>query len=414
MIPHGIRGDYMNRKYVLVMIALCGLAGASLGICFNTSGLFYTAVAADLGVGRAAVAMTNTICLLVGSAAQMITAKILREETLRPIILTAVVSLVVPTVLMSQVHAVWHLYVLNFIRGIGYGMTGMVLVTFVINHWFIAKLGMMTSIAMAFSGVPGVLFSPLITQVINSFGWRIGYVFVAGLILLFDLPALFIRFTISPETMGMKAYGAETQSRPQQELIKGAPQEFNYCSPAFILLTLFCVSAAVAAAIPQHMPAFAESTGSSAHVGSMMLSFSMAANILSKIIYGVLVDRRGTQFSILITAVICALASLSLIVFHSPTALLAGAFFFTVTYCNSGVGNAMMIRETFGTDGYAKAYPAIIFVSNIMNALAASFYGLLYDLTGTYVLMFVVSLILQGIMIAITVYMYRKIIPHKE
>ena len=48
-------------KSWLVLIALCGLAAASIGISINTSGVFYSVVSEDLGIFRGAFAFNMTI-----------------------------------------------------------------------------------------------------------------------------------------------------------------------------------------------------------------------------------------------------------------------------------------------------------------------------------------------------------------
>jgi len=52
-------------KYLLVLIAMCGVIAASIGITTNTAGVYITPVSEAFGVGKGAVSMTLTIANLV-------------------------------------------------------------------------------------------------------------------------------------------------------------------------------------------------------------------------------------------------------------------------------------------------------------------------------------------------------------
>ena len=80
------------------------------------------------------------------------------------------------------------LMILNGIRGFASGLIGTVTVTVMINYWFNKNNGLMTSIAMGFSGLAAALLSPFLTGIITSSGWRTGYMTVAALTVLFNLP----------------------------------------------------------------------------------------------------------------------------------------------------------------------------------------------------------------------------------
>ena len=51
----------LKGKYLMVLIAVCGIAAASMGMLTNVSGLFFTPISEELGVGRGSVSLTLTI-----------------------------------------------------------------------------------------------------------------------------------------------------------------------------------------------------------------------------------------------------------------------------------------------------------------------------------------------------------------
>ena len=377
----------MKLKHYFVLIAMCGLAAASIGVTVNTAGVFYSPIAEDLAVGRGSIAMMITITSLVAAVVAIFVPKMLKESTLKIIIITATVLLAGSTFLISMSKSLYLMYALSVIRGIGDGLINFVMITMIINYWFFAKRGLFTSIVMAFSGVPGVLLSPVYTSVINSSGWRSGFVWVAASTLLFCLPAVLLPFTIRPETTQLEPYGYQEYLKAKEDgkvmAISGSSARFNYLNPKFLLAVIIVIATSIVAAVPQHLPGYAVSIGRAASVGAMMLSVSMACNILSKLLFGVMNDRIGSYKTILVMAVLNICGILLLLFIAQDWAMYAGSGLFAFTFAISAVGMAMFSGYLFGMEYYASAYPVLSFIGGIANAVAASLVGSLYDITGT-------------------------------
>lgn len=79
-------------KSWLVLIALCGLAAASIGISINTSGVFYSVVSEDLGIFRGAFAFNMTIFSLVNAIAGLFVVRLFDRFPFK-LVLTASVIL---------------------------------------------------------------------------------------------------------------------------------------------------------------------------------------------------------------------------------------------------------------------------------------------------------------------------------
>ena len=393
----------MKSKHIFVMIAMCGLAAASIGVTINCGGVFYAPVAEDLGVGRGNVAMMVTITSIMASIIAMGIPKLLTEKTLKPIIIIAVALLAGATYAISLCGNLTLIYILSVVRGIGDGMINFVMITMIVNYWFYAKRGVFTSIVMAFSGVPGVLLSPVFTSVINTSGWRTAFVWAAAFTLLFCLPAILLPFSIRPEASGIKPYGYDEFMAARKEgrtmVISDSSARFNFFNPKFLLALIICICISIVAAVPQHMPGYAVSIGKSASVGAMMLSVSMAFNIGSKLLFGVMNDRIGSYKTIYVMAFINIAGILLLLFVPTDLGLYAGAGLFAFAYAIAAVGMAMLAGYLFGMELYASAYPVISFVGGIANALGVTFVGSLYDITGTYTVNFWLALACQIVLI---------------
>lgn len=393
----------MKSRHIFVLIAMCGLAAASIGVSVNTAGVFYAPIAESLQAGRGSVAMMITIMSLTASVTAMFLPKILKESTLKLIILTATVLLVGATYLISFSSSLSMIYILSLLRGVGDGMINFVLVTMIVNYWFYARRGLFTSLVMAFSGVPGVVLSPVFTGVITNSGWRTGMVWVAAATAVCCLPAILFPISIRPETQGLKPYGYEEFMERRKEgltmVIDDSSTRFNYLNPKFILAIIMAIMACIVTAVPQHLPGYAVSIGKNASVGALMLSISMAFNIISKLVFGVLNDKVGSYKTSYIMSGLILAGIVLLLFIPSEWAMYAGSALISFTFSISAVGVAMVAGYLFGMENYASAYPVLSFVGGAANAIGGALVGSLYDMTGTYRVNFQLALACQVILV---------------
>ncbi len=382
---------------------MCGLAAASVGVTINTAGVFYAPIAESLGVGRGSAAMAVTVTSIIASVIGMGIPKLISESNLKIMIIAATVMLAGSTVLISMSSSLWMIYLLSVVRGIGDGMINFVLVTMIINYWFYAKRGLFTSIVMSTSGIPGVILSPVFSDIINRSGWRTAFIWVAACTLICCLPAILLPLTIRPETAGIRPYGYEEFMRAKEagrtNAIESATSRFNFFSVKFLLAVVIVSCASIVAAVPSHLPGYAVSIGKAASVGALMLSVSMAFNIISKLCFGVMNDRIGPSRSIIFMASLNIAGILMLLFIPQEIVMYLGSGLLACVFSIGAVGNAMLAGYLFGMENYASAYPVLSFIGGLSNAAAATMVGSLYDITGSYAVNFWMALGLQILLI---------------
>lgn len=85
-------------------------------------------------------------------------------------------------------------------------------------------------------------------------------------------------------------------------------------------------------ALPQHFSGMAESYALSTAVGASMLSFCMIANTVGKIVLGILIDKFGTKVSVLLYAVLVAVALVLLLLVPSPVTVVVASVLYGTCY----------------------------------------------------------------------------------
>ena len=389
---NGIKG-----KYLLVFIAVCGLASTTLGMMTNVAGVFFTPIAEEFGVGRGSAALTLTISNLAYAVSGLFNRRIINENRFKRVLLFGTVVLVASSFGMAASPNIWVLYVMNIIRGAAGGILGTVLVTTIINNWLYIQAGICTSIAMACSGLIGALMSPVLSSIISASSWRTGYIVAAVCIAVLNLPAVIFPISLSPEKYGMTPLGATGSSRPSP--VPPKAEQGGHDRILFLLLLVYGGVFAGVCALPQHFPGLSESFGVAA-AGSMMLSLCMVANTGGKLLMGVLIQKVGTRPAILLSTSLVFLGMLGLILFHGQLPMLVCAVLLGFAYSQGSVGVVMATSELFGVRRYTAVYPKISLGTTLANAGSASLIGFIYDLSGGYMITLWLYLVLAAIGIA--------------
>ena len=397
----------ISGKYLIVVVCMCGLSMATVGLLTNVAGLFFSPMADDFGVMRGSASLTLTIANICVALGGLATRKLTKAMPLRVMLLASTAIMAGSTFLMSIAPNMTLQYVLSATRGLAGGAMGFVLVTYVLNKWFVAQLGLVTSIAMGFSGLAGAIFTPIIQPVIEGSGWRAGMALIAVLQAALCIPAILLVPSTDPTDAGLRPFGlADNKETVSAHHDKSKPVKIDKLVYAGVVC--YAVFAAAATAMPQHFPGYAEEVGLAAATGAGMISACMMANTAGKIVMGWMTDRIGALRSIVIYTALVVVSIVALLLLRIPVVFIAGAFLFGLCYGRATVGLTMMCRELFGKRGSGIVYPVAALGTSISNAIFSAALGYAYDITGTYTVSLVGLLVLLLGSLALTFWCYRR------
>ncbi len=380
-------------RHWTTLAACCGIAASSIGMLTNSAGVFYSPVAAALGVGRGAFALHTSLCTLLAGFLSPVAARLMKKFPIRLLLTIGILFSCGSTALMSVTHSIWGFYVLGLAKGIGFAFCTLMPITTIIGNWFEARRGMATGIALAFSGLGGAIFSPMLTQ---SVGWVKAYLLSAVISVVLALPGL-LTLHYTPEEIGLAPYGGRPRPLRQEsgKADKTAPK-VNVIGPALWFLCFLTLFNTAITGIAQHFPGISESWGMASQVGAAMISAGMVGNIVSKLLIGVLSDKIG-PFAACRTMMCTNLAALTILLLVAPRAsavALAAAFFYGAVYSVSATGLPLLTRRLFG-ENYASAFSVVTLFTNTGSAFSLTIVGLIYDLTGGYTLALIGGILLD-------------------
>lgn len=402
----------LEKVHLGIIIAMCGIVGASVGINISTAGVFYNPMAAVLGVGKGAISMTTTIMSVLMAFTSMLIPTLLKHIHVRKLLWVSAACLVVGTIMCAFSSELWMLYLWNGLKGIGAGLSGFVLATMIINNWIYVNHGLVVSIVMSFSGVAGVLFSSPFSTIIASFGYQTAYLVMAVLIFIFYIPCLFFPLGVKPEDIGKKPYGYEAYLEHKKNasasiVSEGGARETSFDGFKLGILFVFTALVSVIAALFMHLSGYAEVLGFGAGVGAMLISAVNLANVAAKLVYGTLADRVGTLKSSLLVGTISFVGILGFFFANNATMLLICSLLYGCTMPNSAIAISLACSDIFGAENYGRIYPMVNLVGALTNSLGITMLGFLYDVTQSYMPLFILSLIMQGTAMVVISILYK-------
>lgn len=374
----------------LVVAACCGICGAAIGITSNCMGVFFTPVAGTLNTGRGSVALFSTIVGLIQGFGSPVVARLMTRYKLRLIVSVGVLLDGGGILLLSTVKSVWMIYLLAVVVGCGAALISTTVVMTVLGNWFQEKYGLASGISVAAASLLSAAFTPALSAIIESSGWRTAYVAAGGVAIAMALPGALFVLRIHPKEKGYLPYGGTVRPVAPDAQPKSAPKTRltgkEMASIPFIgcCFAGFCAAGIYSASA--HYPGYALELGLGSASGALMITCCMVGNLLSKILVGILSDTIGTvkACSLMYLTTVGALTALMLAPADNRIVALGAAFFTGFICCMGNVGVSLVTRYVFGVERFQSVFAYVAIFPCLGTAVMTPIYGYMYDFTRSY------------------------------
>ena len=291
-----ITGSPVYYGWVILLAGTFGIMMTTPGQTVGVS-VFLDGIIADLGLSRSLVSLMYTGGTLMGALALPFIGRFIdhRGPRFAVIIIASLFSLA--CVFMGFIGGLVTLFIgFTLIRGLGQGALGLVSIH-VINIWFVRRRGLAIGLSGLGVALATAFFPQLFELLLQSYGWRISYMILGGVVALTILPVGAWLFRSHPERYGLLPDGTR-QSADMQPL-----QEANYTlSQAQRTLTFWlfssgaiCVAALGTGLIFHHYDIMAANGLERSVAAAMFVPFGFllaGTNLMT----GVLMDRVPPRF----------------------------------------------------------------------------------------------------------------------
>ncbi len=399
----------------VILACCCVMMMVGIGIFNSCAGIFFMPVSKELGIGVGQLSLYITIQSLVSMFIMPFTGKLFNKVNIRVLLGGAFALLAVAFGAMSAAKAVWWFYICGALIGVACAFILYMPVPILINSWFREKSGMAMGIAMAFAGVGAVIFNPIVNALVQSMGWRKGYIMTAVIGAVIVLPFVLFVVRSKPADKGLLPYGAKESAAAAAaaEQLEGVPASKALKSTAFVMTALFAGVIIMGSGITSHIPGIAANYGFSTAIGATAASMLGIGVIIGKLLIGFLSDKLGPAKGIIIN-LIAGCAGLVMVLFNGGSSILlyGGVILLGFGTCLGTVSPALVAKTAFGVRDYNVIYSYISTVSSLAGAISISLYGFVYDATSSYAIVLYILLgafVLSGIFSTIAVKSAKKL-----
>lgn len=386
-------------QYAKVILSACLMVGASMGLCFYAAGVFYDPVSAGLGISLGQVSMTTAIMLVFMALMAIFVPRLLKTLPFETVLLVGTALCAGSILACSFCTSIVPIYVFTALMGCGAAMIGMVPATTLINNWFEKRKNWTTSVVLAGSALSAAVFSPAMSAIVTTLGWRMGLVIQAVFVLALMLPSLLWKIQLHPATVGAQAYGIEEAQIVEKHRI-----------PKSILMVfaIIAVLSACLVALPMHFSTLAISIGQSALTGAAALSWCMIGNLVFKLLGGFLSDKLKpviTTGILTICAMIGTIGFLIVIGTRNTAPVLPLAFLLGSVYALSELSLPLLVSNRVGRRNYSVVYALLNFVSLFTTAVAITVVGFMYDGMQSYLWIYIIALVEEVVILLVVWYL---------
>jgi len=388
-LPNKLSGLFYGWRMVAATCALRVLGSGLHSFGFT---VFFLPLSQDLGLNRTSTSLAFSLARAEGAIEGPIVGHLLDRYGPKPIMLAAVLLMGVGYLLLSQVNSyalflIVYLGVISLAHAGGFMHAPMVL----INTWFIRHRARAITISSAAFGLGGVLVAPILSVIVQTWGWRWGAA-IGGLVFLAIGVPLSLTVRRSPESIGLLPDGDQPASpAPGKDGQEQAIRSEVDVTVAEALRSFAFWGSVLAAgirngsyhAISVHFVPLMVWKGLSQSEAALLLSVYAFLGMASTLILGWIADKANKPR---LTAVIlfAGAAAMFLLIFGSSLwSLCLFTMFFALVETTFPLGWAV-VGDLFGRKHYAKIRGYMVLFYTWGGVLGPVIAGAIFDRWATY------------------------------
>jgi sugar phosphate permease len=364
--------------------------------------------------GRGEVSLSQSIYWVTMGIAGIFVGRVLHRYSPKKFILWGAVAGGVSSLLISLSSSLWFLYVFFLIAGLAGGFSNAIAAFTLLSKWFIRKWGTALGITMAGASIGSMVIQPLVGIIAQNFGWRATYLFAGLLVLVLNVPLILFVLRDRPESMGLLPDGDKFEeiANPQngklfiQTGIEPTPAARNtelrsyLKKPSFWLMGVsFAVVYIGASAVTTHEVSFITDMKVSETIAALARGITLGIGAISALASGWLADKLVSRY-VTILFLFLTIAGM-LILIQADT--MSKIWLFVAIY---GLGNGVfgtllpiVTRDIFGPDNFSAIFGFAVVFLFAGNAIGVPLAGFIFDATGSYRSVFVITTAINAIAI---------------
>ncbi len=379
--------------YGWIIVATCFIAATSYGL-FYTFGVFFKALQAEFGWGRALTGSVHSLHLVMYAISTFYFGRLTDRIGPKRALSLGAFFIGIGLCLCSQINSIWQLYIFYLIASMGSGVT-VSLPNATVQKWFMKKRGLALGLVTAGVGAGTMMLAPLSQYLIDSYGWRSAYVII-GIAYWALLTLNALAMVDHPEKKGLKPYGWDERVGQGKSALHPEPEDWStgeaMKTRAFwlVILIYFFTNLPIHM-VMIHIVPYATDLGISKTFAASALGLVGGISIIGRVGMGVISERMGWRQGLFLCCVISGLMLFWLIGVRNLWML----WFFTLMYGYFYGGKITtlpgLIGSSFGRRSLGEIIGTIHALSLTGGIIGPVLGGYIFDQSGSYRIAFLMA-----------------------
>lgn len=396
----------MRRPFAFYGWYIVGVALVAQFVAVGTqtyaSTVFLKPMTQDLGWTRSEFSAVQTVSTFVMGVVGFGLGAMIDKRGPRPLMLVGGLICGAALIGTSRVNNLWEFYLARGVaQTVGNALLGNLVVNVTISKWFIARRGMAVAVASSGVSLGGVLMTPLVSHIVDAWGWRDAWIALGVLVWALIIPSAMI-MRRAPEDFGLYPDGLEPEAAAALSATKkklSSASEIQWTRPEairtntiWLIILAYGIANIGIGALLLHLVPFLTDHGWTRSQASWIYSIQAWVALVSKPVWGVLMDRVHPRYLSAGGFVVAAVGVLAILaaVHGSDSWIPISA---AMALWGLGIGGTIPLQETvwanyFGRTHLGRIRSVAMPFSIIFGAGGPLLAGELYDRSGSYTLAF--------------------------
>lgn len=373
---------------------------------------------AQLGWDRASISSAFFLNMTVFAITLTIAGRFYDRYGPRWVIFISTIFMAAGYISISRIDSLWKFYLYyGVIAAIGVGGASVPLVAAVMSRWFEKRRGLAISLALSGNCIGQFVLVPLFTEFVINYDWRVSYLLIGFIILAVNTILAFIVIKGDPQDFGLKPLGRRRRDGFKADAGRSRADDMSedlglkeamgtYSFWLFLIMMFICGSGDFL--VSAHMiPMVTDYEFSPQTAGYMLASFGLMS-MGGILIAGPVSDLIGNKIPIAVTFILRICLFILILKYRNLVAFYVFALLFGFTFLITAPLTATLAGRMYGFTHVGLLSGFITTSHHFGGGFWAYMGGLIFDKTGSYRLIFILSAVLAFIALLCTVFIREE------
>jgi MFS family permease len=373
---------------------------------------------AQLGWDRASISLAFFLNMTIFALTLTIAGRFYDRYGPKWVIFISTVFMAVGFICISFIDSLWEFYVYyGIVVAIGVGGASVPFVAALMSKWFEKRRGLAISLALSGNCIGQFALVPLFTAFVLHYDWRASYFLIGLIILVVNTILAFTVIKGDPQDLGVTPSGRQEQTeitdeqgqtsagdQPADLGLKDAMRTYSFW--LFLIVMFVCGSGDFL--ISAHLIPWVTDYDISATTAGNMLAWFGLMSMGGILVAGPLSDLIGNKIPIALCFLLRICLFLLVLKYQNLIAFYVFAMAFGFTFLITAPLTATLVGRLYGFAHVGLLSGFVTTIHHFGGGFWAYMGGLIFDKTGSYRLIFLLSAVLAFIALVCTLFIKEK------